>query len=239
MPSPLRPATDITTVFGRTLGAVRALAGYSQTELAALIPVDRSAIARFEIGRTTTSVPMLVAIERPLLAARALRRPGDLMLLTMRTASRLRAGGASVYLDRPPSGAPKVSIAEVVAAAEATVRAWADRLAAADILPGPPPSPREPEPLADDPGDYEVARWMTEEEEADLFSQEPPPKGFIRATVKRPTDDDLLLSRPHLRSQTRREEDIEPKARREEDAEPRTSRFIRATVKRPTSDDEA
>ena len=75
MSSPLRPATDITTVFGRTLGAVRALAGYSQTELAALIPVDRSAIARFEIGRTTTSVPMLVAIERPLLAARALRLP--------------------------------------------------------------------------------------------------------------------------------------------------------------------
>jgi len=232
MPSPLRPATDITTVFGRTLGAVRALAGYSQTELAALIPVDRSAIARFEIGRTTTSVPMLVAIERPLLAARALRRPGDLMLLTMRTASRLRAGGASVYLDRPPSGAPKVSIAEVVAAAEATVRAWADRLAAADILPGPPRSPREREPLADDSDDYEVARWMTEEEEAEV-AQAPTRGRFIRATVTRPAEDDLLLSRPHLRSQTRREEDIEPKTRREGDVEPRTSKFIRATGRGP------
>ena len=227
MPSPLRPATDITTVFGRTLGAVRALAGYSQTELAALIPVDRSAIARFEIGRTTTSVPMLVAIERPLLAARALRRPGDLMLLTMRTASRLRAGGASVYLDRPPSGAPKVSIAEVVAAAEATVREWADELAQDGILPAPLP-PGERDSVSEDPGRYEQARWMTEEEEADLLGQEPQPKGFIRATVKRSAEDDLLLSRPHLRSQTRREEDIEPK----------TSRFIRATVKRPTSDDE-
>ncbi len=236
MPSPLRPATDITTVFGRTLGAVRALAGYSQTELAALIPVDRSAIARFEIGRTTTSVPMLVAIERPLLAARALRRPGDLMLLTMRTAARLRAGGASVYLDRPPSGAPKVSIAEVVAAAEVTVRAWADRLAASDILPGPPPSPREREPLADGPGDYEVARWMTEEEEAEV-AQVPTRGRFIRATVARPTEDDLLLSRPHLRSQTRREEDIEPKTRREEDAEPRTSRFIRPTGRGPQRSD--
>lgn len=222
MPSPLRPATDITTVFGRTLGAVRALAGYSQTELAALIPVDRSAIARFEIGRTTTSVPMLVAIERPLLAARALRRPGDLMLLTMRTASRLRAGGASVYLDRPPSGAPKVSIAEVVAAAEATVREWADELAQDGILPAPLP-PGERDSVSEDPGRYEQARWMTEEEEADLLSQEPPPKGIIRATVRRPTEDDLLLSRPHLRSQTRREEDIEPK----------TSRFIRATGRGP------
>ncbi len=222
MPSPLRPATDITTVFGRTLGAVRALAGYSQTELAALIPVDRSAIARFEIGRTTTSVPMLVAIERPLLAARALRRPGDLMLLTMRTASRLRAGGASVYLDRPPSGAPKVSIAEVVAAAEATVREWADELAQDGILPAPLP-PGERDSVSEDPGRYEQARWMTEEEEADLLGQEPQPKGFIRATVTRPAEDDLLLSRPHLRSQTRREEDIEPK----------TSRFIRATGRGP------
>ena len=203
MSSRERLSTDITTVFGRTLGAVRALAGYSQTELAELIPVDRSAIARFEIGRTTTSVPMLVAIERPLLAARALRRPGDLTLLTMRTVARLRAGGASVYLDRPPSGVPTVSVAGVVAAAETAVRAWADELTADGIVPGPPPGGEDP--VADDPGRYEVARWMRDDEAADDGPA------------------DLKVSRKHLRSSTRREEDIAPKG----------SRFIRPTGRGP------
>ena len=44
-----RPATDLTTTFGRTLAALRHALGLTQPELAEQIPIERTALARFEL----------------------------------------------------------------------------------------------------------------------------------------------------------------------------------------------
>ena len=99
-PQITRPATDLTTTFGRTLAALRHALGLTQPELAEQVPVERTALARFELGRTTVGVPVLLTLERIFLDLNALRRHGDLLLLAAETATRLRRTGALVYADR-------------------------------------------------------------------------------------------------------------------------------------------
>ena len=116
--------TDVTSVFGRTLAALRAAAGLSQTTLGNLIQMDRTTIARLEIGRTTISVPVQTAVEQVLLARQAIRQYGDLALLSARVCERLLAQGVTVCLDRPAADAELIMSRHVVRAAEAVIAAW-------------------------------------------------------------------------------------------------------------------
>ena len=122
--------TDVTSVFGRTLAALRAAAGLSQTTLGNLIQMDRTTIARLEIGRTTISVPVQTAVEQILIARQAVRQYGDLALLSARVSERLLAQGVTVCLDRPAADAELVTTRTVVLAAETVIKAWAADLRA-------------------------------------------------------------------------------------------------------------
>lgn len=132
-PQITRPATDLTTTFGRTLAALRHALDLTQPELAGEIPIERTALARFELGRTTVGVPLLLTLERVFLDLNALRRHGDLLLLAAETATRLRRTGALVYADRPPSDQERVPAEALDDAARATIAAWADALRADGI----------------------------------------------------------------------------------------------------------
>lgn len=134
-------ATDITSVFGRTLAALRSAAGLSQVELGDLLKMDRTAIARLEIGRTTLSVPVIAAAEQVLLRLQALRRPGDLTALGDRTTERLLSQGVTVCVDRPPSHLPVLPTRALVRAAEATIDAWVADLRAEGHRVGEPATP--------------------------------------------------------------------------------------------------
>lgn len=132
-PQITRPATDLTTTFGRTLAALRHALGLTQPELAGEIPIERTALARFELGRTTVGVPLLLTLERVFLDLNALRRHGDLLLLAAEAATRLRRTGALVYADRPPSDQERVPAEALDAVARATVADWAAALRADGI----------------------------------------------------------------------------------------------------------
>lgn len=116
--------TDVTSVYGRTLAALRAAAGLSQATLGNLIQMDRTTIARLEIGRTTISVPVQTAVEQVLLVRQAIRQYGDLALLSARVCERLLAQGVTVCLDRPSAEAELVKTRHLVIAAEAVIAAW-------------------------------------------------------------------------------------------------------------------
>lgn len=139
-------ATDVTSVFGRTLAALRSAAGLSQVELGDLLKMDRTAIARLEIGRTTLSVPVVAAAEQVLLRLQAIRRPGDLTALGERTTERLLAQGVTVCVDRPPAHMPILPTRTLVRAAEAVIDAWIAELRAEGNRVGelatPAPAPR-------------------------------------------------------------------------------------------------
>lgn len=147
--SPIPSATDVTSVFGRTLAALRGEAGLSQTDLGKLLKMDRSAIARLEIGRTTLSVPIVAAAEQILLDLQAIRRPGDLTVLSARVTERLLARGVVVCVDRPPADALLLGTHTLIEAAEAVIDEWAAELRAEGLRFGEPPVPGEqvgPEP---------------------------------------------------------------------------------------------
>lgn len=190
MASAARPATDFSTVLGRTLRALRLAVGYSQADFAAMIPVERTALTRFEVGRTTIGAPLLLALEQLLLDHHALRRHGDLLWLATRTASRLRDTGALVYVDRPPPDAPRVSDEEIEATASAEVTAWAEALRAEGR-----PFGEEGVEQDTDPGRFEAARWMQEGEREEV-------------------QEDLLISGAVLRTAKAREREVRLRRRR-------------------------
>lgn len=146
-PSPY--ATDITSVFGRTLAALRAEAGLSQTDLANQMKMDRTAVARLEIGRTTLSVPVVAAAEQILLSRQAIRQPGDLTVLSARVTERLLAQGVMVCVDRPPADKPILLTRTLILAVRGVILAWSAELRAEGLRFGEPPEPGEqvvPEP---------------------------------------------------------------------------------------------
>lgn len=156
-PGTSRPATDLTTAFGRTLAALRHALGLTQPELAEAIPIERTALTRFELGRTTVGVPLLMSLERVFLDRHALRRPGDLLLLAAETATRLRRTGALVYVDRPPADAERVPAEVLDAVARAAVADWEAALRADGLAFG---TPKDLDP--DDADRFEQALGMEE-----------------------------------------------------------------------------
>lgn len=152
-PQTSRPATDLTTTFGRTLAALRHAVGLTQPELAEEIPIERTALTRFELGRTTVGVPLLLSLERVFLDLNALRRHGDLLHLAAETATRLRRTGALVYADRPPSDQERVPAEALDEAARAAVADWAAALRADGI-----PFGKEKELDPDDTDRFEQVR---------------------------------------------------------------------------------
>lgn len=117
-------ATDVTTIFGRTLAALREAAGLTQDGLGELVAMDRTTIARLEIGRTTLSIPVQAAVEQVLIARRILRQHGDLAVLSDRVVDRLLAQSVVVCLDRPGEEMAVVPSRVVNRAAEAVIDGW-------------------------------------------------------------------------------------------------------------------
>lgn len=140
---PSNYATDITSVFGRTLAALRGAVGLSQVDLGKHLKMDRTAIARLEIGRTTLSVPFVAAAEQIFLNLQAIRRPGDFTVLGSRVTERLIARGVVVCVDRAPPEAPALQTRTLIQAAEAVIDEWAAELRAEGLRFGEPPEPGE------------------------------------------------------------------------------------------------
>ncbi len=68
--------------FGHVLRRVRRAAGYTQAQLAELLPMEKSRLVRFETGRQHARVADMLTIEAGLLQVGAIPTHGHLVALT-------------------------------------------------------------------------------------------------------------------------------------------------------------
>lgn len=88
--------TDVTTVFGRVVSGLRRELGHSQARLAKDLNIDKSLLARVEIGRNMATIDNVMKLEEEFIAAELLEEHGDLVHLTSRATRALKRRGARV-----------------------------------------------------------------------------------------------------------------------------------------------
>lgn len=89
---------DLTTVFGRIVGALRQELGHSQAAFAERMTWDRSLLARIESGRNLASIDNIFELEERFMEEKLIFGHGDLVELTGRaTREAKRRGLRPVY----------------------------------------------------------------------------------------------------------------------------------------------
>lgn len=102
---------ELTTIFGRLVAILRALAGHTQGSFAQLLCVDRSLLARIETGRNMATLDHILLIESKLRELGRISGPGHLVSLCNAVAVSIIQRGGNVAYRKDPAGLPaQVSI---------------------------------------------------------------------------------------------------------------------------------
>lgn len=122
--------TDITTVLGRLVSGMRRTMGISQEVLAQQLHIDKSLLARIEIGRNMATIDNVMKLEAEFMAVKMLEDHGDLVELTARAASALKRRGVRVVYGKAVEveGAPLVELASLDRLISGVLDRWWDDL---------------------------------------------------------------------------------------------------------------